>query len=76
MATIKVLELIGVSDKSWHDAVEHALQEASRTGRGITRAMVAAICRRDAGAYSNLWHQHPTFLAVRGRRKKRVAANG
>ena len=36
MATIKVLELIGVSDRSWHDAVENALAEASKTVRNIT----------------------------------------
>jgi dodecin len=36
MATIKILELIGVSDKSWHDAVEQALKEASKSMHGIT----------------------------------------
>jgi dodecin len=36
VATIKVLELIGVSDKSWHDAVEQALKEASKSVHGIT----------------------------------------
>jgi flavin-binding protein dodecin len=36
VATIKVLELIGVSQKSWHDAVENALEEAARTVRNIT----------------------------------------
>jgi flavin-binding protein dodecin len=36
MATIKVLELIGVSDKSFHDAVEQALREASKTVHNIT----------------------------------------
>lgn len=35
MATIKVLELVGVSQKSWHDAVEQALTEASKTVRNI-----------------------------------------
>lgn len=35
MATIKVLELVGVSQKSWHDAVEQALAEASKTVRNI-----------------------------------------
>jgi flavin-binding protein dodecin len=35
MATIKVLELVGVSKKSWHDAVEQALAEASKTVRNI-----------------------------------------
>ena len=36
MPVIKVLELVGVSDKSWHDAVVNALTEASKTVRGIT----------------------------------------
>ena len=36
MPTIKVLELIGVSDKSWHNAVENALVEAAKTVRNIT----------------------------------------
>ena len=36
MATIKVLELVGISNKSWHDAVEQALAEATKTVRNIT----------------------------------------
>lgn len=36
MATIKVLELVGVSDKSWHDAVNQALEEAQKSVRNIT----------------------------------------
>ena len=36
MPTIKVLELVGVSNKSWHDAVDNALSEASKTVRNIT----------------------------------------
>ena len=36
MATIKVLELVGVSEKSWHDAVDQALQEANKSVRNIT----------------------------------------
>ena len=36
MATIKVLELVGVSDKSWHDAVDQALEEANKSVRNIT----------------------------------------
>ena len=35
MPTIKVLELVGVSDKSFHDAVQNALTEASQTVRNI-----------------------------------------
>jgi flavin-binding protein dodecin len=36
MAVVKVLELVGVSDKSWHDAVDNALTEAAKTVRNIT----------------------------------------
>ena len=36
MPTIKVLELVGVSQKSWHDAVDQALAEASKTVRNIS----------------------------------------
>ena len=36
MAVIKTIDLVGVSEKSWRDAAEQALQEAARTIRGIT----------------------------------------
>jgi len=36
MPTVKVLELVGVSNKSWDDAVQNALKEASKTVRGIS----------------------------------------
>ena len=36
MAVIKTIDLVGVSDKSWRDAANQALAEASRTIRGIT----------------------------------------
>lgn len=36
MSTIKVLELVGVSDRSWHDAVNNALEEANQSVRNIT----------------------------------------
>jgi flavin-binding protein dodecin len=35
-ATIRVIELVGVSDKSWHDAAQQAISRASETIRGIT----------------------------------------
>lgn len=35
MAVVKVLELLSQSNKSWEDAANVALQEASRTVRGI-----------------------------------------
>ncbi len=33
---IKVIELVGVSDKSWSDAARNAVEGASQTIRGIT----------------------------------------
>ena len=36
VAVIKTIELVGVSGESWRDAANQALDEASRTIRGIT----------------------------------------
>lgn len=36
MAVIKVLELVGTSSSSWSDAAKQAVEEASKTVRGIT----------------------------------------
>jgi flavin-binding protein dodecin len=36
MAVIKTIDLVGVSSKSWRDAANQALAEASKTIRGIT----------------------------------------
>jgi flavin-binding protein dodecin len=36
MATIKVIELVGLSPKSWHAAVEEALKEAAKSLHGIS----------------------------------------
>jgi flavin-binding protein dodecin len=35
MAVIKTIDLVGVSNDSWRDAAQQALQEASKTIRGI-----------------------------------------
>lgn len=35
VAVIKTIDLVGVSTESWSDAAERALEEASRTIRGI-----------------------------------------
>lgn len=35
MAVIKVLELVGTSSSSWSDAAKQAVEEASKTIRGI-----------------------------------------
>ena len=36
MAVIKTIDLVGVSTESWRDAAEQALDEASKTIRGIS----------------------------------------
>ena len=36
MATIKVIEVVGLSPKSWHAAVEGALKEAAKSLHGIS----------------------------------------
>lgn len=36
MTVIKTIDLVGVSSESWRDAAIQALQEASKTIRGIT----------------------------------------
>ena len=35
MAVIKTIDLVGVSTESWRDAAHKALQEASKTLRGV-----------------------------------------
>ena len=36
MPVIKIIEVLGVSDKSWEDAASQALQSATNTVRNIT----------------------------------------
>jgi flavin-binding protein dodecin len=40
MATMKVIELLANSTKSWEDAVAGAVKEASKTLKGITSVYV------------------------------------
>ncbi len=40
MAVVKIIELVGSSSKSWEEAVQNAVKEASRSIRGITRVGV------------------------------------
>ncbi|MGD9131536.1 MAG: dodecin family protein [Candidatus Bathyarchaeota archaeon] len=35
MTVIKVIELVGISDKNWQDAVDNAVQRAAKTMRNI-----------------------------------------
>ena len=53
MAVIKTIDLVGVSPKSWRDAAQQALDEASRTIRGITEMEVLdTSCKVTDGAIS------------------------
>jgi flavin-binding protein dodecin len=42
MSTVKVVELIGTSTKSWEDAAANAIKEAAETVKGITGLEVSA----------------------------------
>ena len=42
METIKIVELIGNSKKNWEDAAQNAVEEASKTIKGITGVEVLA----------------------------------
>jgi len=42
MHTVKIIEIIGTSEKSWEDAANHAIKEASETIKGITGLEVVA----------------------------------
>ncbi len=35
MTVVKIIELVGTSDKSWEDAVRQAVKEAAKTVRNI-----------------------------------------
>jgi len=36
MSVVKILELVGSSERSWEDAVQNALEEAEKTVKNIT----------------------------------------
>jgi flavin-binding protein dodecin len=42
MSTVKVVELIGTSTKSWEDAAASAIEEAAETVKGITGLEVSS----------------------------------
>ena len=42
MTTIKVIELIGTSDKNWEEAANNAVKEANESVKGITGLEVVA----------------------------------
>lgn len=61
MPTIKVLELVGVSEKSWHDAVETALAEAQKTVRNITGLDVLHTTAKVADGRIREYHANVKF---------------
>ena len=50
MAVVKIIDLVGDSPKSWEEAVQNAVKEASRSIRGITRVGVKEMDVRVDGA--------------------------
>lgn len=46
---VKVIEVIGVSEKSWEDAVEQAVKKAAESVKGITGVEVVAQTARVEG---------------------------
>lgn len=61
MAAIKVLELVGVSQQSWHDAVQSALREASKTVRNITGVDVLHTTAKIEGNEIKEYHANVKF---------------
>lgn len=58
MAVIKAIDLIGVSPRSWRDAAQQALDEASKTIRGITdMEVVDTSCKVSEGRITE-YHTH------------------
>ena len=43
MAVYKIIDIVGVSEKSFADAAKNAVDEASKTVRGIKRAEVVKL---------------------------------
>lgn len=64
MAVIKTIELVGVSTESWRDAATQALQEASKTIRGIEGMdILETSCTVADGAIS----EYLTYVRIRFR---------
>jgi flavin-binding protein dodecin len=64
VAVIKTIDLVGVSKKSWRDAANQALAEASRTIRGITGMdVLETSCNVDDGKIS----EYLTHVRIRFR---------
>jgi dodecin len=58
MAVIKTIDLVGVSTESWRDAAQAALQEASKTLRGIEAMEVLETSAVVEGDKIKEYHTH------------------
>lgn len=58
MAVIKTIDLVGVSDQSWRDAAHKALDEASKTLRGIQGFDVLETSATVEGDQISEYHTH------------------
>ncbi len=56
MPVIKAIELVGVSDKSWDDAVKEALKEAAKTVRNIREIEVISFSAKVEGNAIKEYH--------------------
>jgi flavin-binding protein dodecin len=64
VAVIKTIDLVGVSSRSWRDAAQQALDEASKTIRGITAMEVLdTSCTVDNGTIT----EYLTHVRIRFR---------
>ena len=64
MAVIKTIDLVGVSTESWDDAAERALDEATKTLRGIEGFEVLETSARVEG---NAIAEYLTHIRIRFR---------
>lgn len=58
MAVIKTIDLVGVSAISWQDAAERALEEASKTLRGVEGMTVLDQTALVENGKVNEYHTH------------------
>jgi dodecin len=58
MAVIKTIDLVGVSNESWRDAAQQALQDAGKTLRGIEGMDVLETSAVVDGSEIKEYHTH------------------
>jgi dodecin len=62
----KVIEIIGSSDKSWQDAAQSALNEATKTLHGITGVEVGDMTAKVDPSSGNITEYHTTVKIAFG----------